>query len=184
MKICNKTIILIFIIFLFVAQNSFSQKNDSLDIKWNYNLLIEPYTFDNGLIVTPPPYFVPFKKADKQGFINPQMLSSLEVQRQNNIPFTIAAQQIKENLEKQKIFFINEEKNLTNSNKTCIIYEFIYNAMSSNGENIDFHQIILITGDYNQSIIAIAVFPEMHYKLLHTVMRETLLSIDWRDSKS
>jgi hypothetical protein len=184
MKICNKTIILIFIIFLFVSQKINSQNNDSLDIKWNYNLLMEPYIFDNGIIITPPPYFIPFKKVDKQGFMNLQMLSSIEVQIQNNIPFTIVAQQIKENLDKQKIFLINEEKNLTNSNKTCLIYEFIYNSMSSNGEDIDFHQIILITGDYNQSIIAIAVFPEKHYKLLHTVMRESLLSIDWRDSKS
>jgi hypothetical protein len=55
--------------------------------------------------------------------------------------------------------------------------------MSSNGESIDFHQIILITGDYKQSIIAIAVFPEMHYKLLHLVMRESLLSINWKESE-
>jgi hypothetical protein len=109
------------------------------------------------------------------------MLSSIELQRKNNVPYPILANQIKENLEKQKIFLINEEKNLTNNNKSCLIYEFIYNSMSSNGENIDFHQIILITGDYKQSIIAIAVFPEMHYKILHLVLRESLLSIDWKE---
>ncbi len=55
--------------------------------------------------------------------------------------------------------------------------------MSSNGENIDFHEIILITGDYKQSIICTAIFPEMHYKLLHLIMKESLLSIDWKDSE-
>ena len=181
MQKCNKSIILTFIIFLFIVQISFAQNNDSLNVKWNYNKLMEPYLFDNGLIITPPPYFVPFKQLDKEGFINPQMLSSIELQRKNNVPYPILANQIKENLEKQKIFLINEVKNLTNNNKSCLIYEFIYNSMSSNGENIDFHQIILITGDYKQSIIAIAVFPEMHYKILHLVLRESLLSIDWKE---
>jgi len=181
MQKCNKSIILTFIIFLFIVQISFAQNNDSLNVKWNYNKLMEPYSFDNGLIITPPPYFVPFKQLDKEGFMNPQMLSSIELQRKNNVPYPILANQIKENLEKQKIFLINEVKNLTNNNKSCLIYEFIYNSMSSNGENIDFHQIILITGDYKQSIIAIAVFPEMHYKILHLVMRESLLSIDWKE---
>jgi len=181
MQICNKTIFLTFISFLFIVQISFAQNNDSSEIKWHYKKLMEPYSFDNGLIITPPPYFVPFKQLDKEGFINPQMLSSIELQRKNNVPYPILANQIKKNLEKQKIFLINEEKNLTNNNKSCLIYEFIYNSMSSNGENIDFHQIILITGDYKQSIIAIAVFPEMHYKILHLVMRESLLSIDWKE---
>ena len=113
MQKCNKSIILTFIIFLFIVQISFAQNNDSLNVKWNYNKLMEPYSFDNGLIITPPPYFVPFKQLDKEGFINPQMLSSIELQRKNNVPYPILANQIKENLEKQKIFLINEEKNLT-----------------------------------------------------------------------
>ena len=47
-------------------------------------------------------------------------------------------------------------------------------------EKISISSNILITGD-KQSIIAIAVFPEMHYKLLHLVMRESLLSINWKE---
>jgi len=179
MKKWINIVIFTLICFIINSQNLLDiPKLDSLNINWYYDKNMAPYSFENGIIITPPPYFLPFKYTNKQGFINPKFLSSIEVEKINNIAETILAKKIKEKLEEQNSFLINVEKNFTNSDKSCLIYEMIYNAMTSEGHNIDFHQIILVTGDYNTSIIGIAVFPEMYYKLMHNVMRESLLSID------
>jgi len=165
--------------FLFIGLSSVSAQvgSDEMMVDTNYVSTDKPFDFGNGVTLTPPAYYLPFVQGDKQGFIHQGAASTIQVMVYKNVLYSyIAASFTEEELLKQNAKLIEHSKVLTNDNKTADFFVISF-TVSSNGKEMEYERMMLLTGDHTRAIWVNANYPVLAKDVVYNVLKESLLTV-------
>jgi hypothetical protein len=175
-----RTIAFIFLL-IFVSLNSLcqEQKTDSLT-----KPSLKPYSVPNTDIVIVPPAH--FKYVDAiSGFIHVGTSASITIQEIDNISYL----QITEGLTpdyfaKQNATVLNTEDVKTMSGMTGKLYTLGFSTVSNDTSKkvLHYERLMLFTGDYQHTIWVSANYPELLKKVLYGVLKESLLTVNFKQN--
>ena len=129
--------------------------------------------------IVPPPYFKPFVKDGKFGFMHDGAAASLSIEEISGTPYTVLVQGMtKENLESQGVKFMAKEEVKTRDLKDATIFLVSFRVKSKDGsQEIEYERLMLFTGTYNRTIWINANYPAVARAMLFNVFKESLLSV-------
>ena len=158
------------IIFLFLITNTFCY-SQQLGAS-------EPIKMPNtSVTITPPEHFIMSNQF--AGFIHMATGSTILVQETEGVPFVYyKGENASENFEKQGVTLVEERTLKTNSGKPCYAYVLSFKVEES-GKEVVFERILLLTGDYNKTIMLNANYPVIVKELIFEVLMNSLLSVEF-----
>ncbi len=161
----------------FITSLSAQDGPDEMLVDTTYQFTEGPFEFGDGVQLTPPAYFLPFIQKDKQGFIHQGAASTIQVQIYENVLYTyIAASLTEEELLKQNARLIEHSKVLTNDNREADFFVIGF-TVTSNGEEMEYERMMLLTGDHTKAIWINANYPVLAKEVLFNVLKESLLTV-------
>ncbi len=137
----------------------------------------EPVQVGNlGVSILPPAYFEPSENFT--GFMHKGAGASLQISTTEGKPFPIMAQALvdKANLEKLGITLISQEKIKTKQGKDAILIVIGF-TIKGPGKDFDYERIVLLTGDYDRTIMVNANYPVLAKSILFEVIKQSVLTI-------
>lgn len=173
----------IFFVFLFCfvvfswAQNTELQESDSSNVKSVRRVSIPGSVYS----LIPPLYFTPIQNDSVFGFIHTGAMASIQVKIIDGIPYTYLARSITdENMQQQKVSIVVREQVFTNSGKPAELILLSFELLNlENNTPVVFERMILLTGDYQNTIWIDANYPVIARNLLLVPLRESLLSVEF-----
>lgn len=174
---------LVFLIFLsFLSQSVlFAQEENNLDmlVDTSYQYMDEPFDFGNNVSMTPPSHFLPFVQDNKQGFIHQGAASTIQVQIFENVLYTFIAESLtEEELIKQNARLVEHTQVLTNDDKEADFFVIAF-TVNSNGKDVEYERMMLLTGDHTRAIWINANYPLLARDILYNVLKESLLTLQF-----
>lgn len=123
--------------------------------------------------INPPKHFKEFKEAN--GFVHPMTASTIQISEIKDANYISVCNNITDEYIKSQGFeFISKESIKTQAGKEGEMY-----LVSFVAKDVVFHRIMFFTGDYNRTIWINANYPKVAEKLLHNVLKESLLTIEF-----
>jgi hypothetical protein len=169
-------LILIFVSLLSLCQE---QKPDSLT-----KPSLKPYAVPNTDIVIIPPAH--FKYVDAiNGFIHVGTSASITVQELDNISYLQIIEGLTpEYFAKQNVTVLNSEDVKTRSGMTGKLYTLGFSTVSNDSAKkiLHYERLMLFTGDYQHTIWLSANYPELLKKVLYNVLKESLLTVNFKQN--
>jgi len=155
-------------IFFFSSSFTYSQKIGAS----------EPTKVPNtSITITPPEHFMMSNQFS--GFIHAGTGSTILIQEKIGIPFVYyKGENAKENFESQGVTLVEERALKTNLGKPCYVYVLSFKVIEAEKE-IVFERILLLTGDYNNTIVLNANYPVMVKEVIFEVLMNSLLSVEF-----
>lgn len=155
------------------------ESNVEMMVDTSYSFTDQPFDFGNGVSMTPPAYYLPFVQGEKQGFIHQGAASTIQVQIYENVLYTyIAASLTEEELLKQDVRLIEHTYVLTNSDKKAEFFVIAF-TVYSNGEEMEYERMMLLTGDHTKAIWINANYPVLARDVVYSVLKESLLTVEF-----
>jgi hypothetical protein len=132
------------------------------------------------LRVVPPAYFraVP----EIQGFIHPGTSASISFTTTEGVSFLQVCEGItSEYLAKQDVVLISKENVKTSSGMDGVLFLVGFTAVTKDSAktSVQYERLMLFTGDYQKTIWVNANYPVALKKILLTVLRESILTVDF-----
>ena len=176
----RKLVFSIFLLLVFQCVLYAQEDNDvGMLLDTSYQYMNEPYDFGNSVLMTPPSYFLPFVQDNKQGFIHQGAASTIQVQTFENVMYTFIAESLtEEELIKQNARLIEHTQVLTNDDKEADFFVIAF-TVKSNGEEVEYERMMLLTGDHTRAIWINANYPLIARKILYSVLKESLLTVQF-----
>lgn len=140
--------------------------------------LQEPVEIGNtSITIAPPAHFV--KSETFPGFLHPGTAASILVKHSVGVPFVhYTGTEAKDNFEKQGLTVVSEEELKTNSGKKAFLYVLSF-TVEENEKEMVFERMIFLTGDYNNTVMLNANYPQIVRELLYEVLKESLLTVQF-----
>lgn len=164
----------LFVIFFFTALLSMAQTDTTQKAAVIYT---EPVAVGNsGVTILPPAYFE--VSENFTGFMHKGAGASIQISTTDGKPFPIMAQALvdKDNLEKLGITLISQEKVLTKAGKEAIMIVIGF-TIKGPGKDFAYERIVLLTGDYNHTIMVNANYPLLAKGILFEVIKQSVLTV-------
>ncbi|PKP05409.1 MAG: hypothetical protein CVU11_00455 [Bacteroidetes bacterium HGW-Bacteroidetes-6] len=154
--------------------------NSEMLIDTTYHAIGDSFTIEGtGVSIIPPAYFIPFVQDGKIGFIHKGAGSTIQIQILDSILYTfVAAGFTEEQMLKQHAVLKEHGSVLTNSGKQAefFIISFFIKALD---KDVEYERMMLLTGDYKRTIWVSANYPVMAKPVVYSVLRESLLTIEF-----
>lgn len=170
--ICNILLCLTFV--------SFAQTADTLK-----SGKVKPYLIPNTqILITPPAHFKFVEKIN--GFIHLGSSASITATAVDGTSYLQVAEGLTpEYFKTQNAILISCEDVKTASGMEGKLYTLSFQTTSNDTSKkvLQFERMMFFTGDYNRTIWLNANYPALLKKLLYSVMRESLLTVKFNDSK-
>lgn len=128
--------------------------------------------------IIPPPYF---KNSESfNGFIHDGAGATIQVSETEGKPYPVMAQAManEENLKKQGITLISQEQIITRTGKKGVMIVIGFSVKGPT-KTFEYERIVLLTGDYNKTIIINANYPTIAKDILSAVLKQSLLTTDY-----
>jgi hypothetical protein len=131
-----------------------------------------------GVKIIPPAYFE--KSSTFDGFNHTGAGASIQISVTQGKPFPIMAQAMvnKTNLEKLGIQLISEEKIKTDSGKDAILIVIAFSVKGPT-KTFEYERMVLLTGDYDKTIIVNANYPVIAKTILYEVLKKSVKTVTY-----
>lgn len=164
------------IVFSLLSQLSIGQTDTTKKAGPIYH---EPVPVGNlGVSILPPAYFEVAENFT--GFMHKGAGASIQISTTQGKPFPIMAQAMvdKANLEKLGIKLISQEKIKTKQGKDAILIVIGF-TIKGPGKDFDYERIVLLTGDYDRTIMVNANYPLLAKEILFEVIKQSVLTLSY-----
>jgi hypothetical protein len=176
----NNNIFLKLFLLIFISVISINFASAQTDtMRKKLPVYTEPVLVGNtGVKILPPAYFE--KSSSFDGFNHTGAGASIQISTTQGKPFPVMAQAMvdKTNLEKLGVQLISEEKVKTSDGKDAILIVIAFSVKGPT-KTFDYERIMLLTGDYDKTIIVNANYPVLAKTILFEVVKKSVLTVSY-----
>lgn len=167
------------ILFLCQTLSSFDALAQSDTTSKKPTIYTEPVLVGNtGVRILPPAYFE--KSEVFNGFNHNGAGATIQISTTQGKPFPVMAQAMvnKTNLDKLGITLISEEQVKTNDGKDAILIVIGF-AVTGPTKTFEYERIVLLTGDYDKTVMVNANYPVLAKSILFEVLKKSVLTVTY-----